>query len=168
MRPLAAVLAATALFISAKAEAQDKCLSTPEAEALVITLAPDLLDGVARGCAPALAPDATLRAGLPPIAARYRKAAAAVAPAARTGITRLMGEGVAGADPAALATVMAGVLGADLAKSVKPADCPKLERAVRLLADVPPATVAGMAVMFLQLADKGKSDSFSICPDAKP
>jgi hypothetical protein len=55
-----------------------------------------------------------------------------------------------------------------IAQDIKPRDCPTIDRAINLMAPLPPANTAGLIVLIASVAGgKDKKDSpFSICPAA--
>ncbi|MFC3580717.1 hypothetical protein [Sphingomonas hylomeconis] len=148
------------------AQAATPCLTQPEAEGLVITLLPDMLDAVGQGCAASLPPEATLRAGLQPLVARYRADGPAVLPQTKTAFAKLIGQGVEGVDPDLMRPVITAMIAPMLAKEIKPADCPKVERMVTLIGPLPARNVAGIAVLLFTLGSDAKPgrSPFTICP----
>jgi hypothetical protein len=155
-------LAATA------AQGATPCLSEPEAEGLVITLLPDMLDAVGTTCAPSLPSSATLRAGLVPMVARYRAEGLAAQPQASTAFAKLIGNDMQGLDPELMRPMITALIAPMLAKEIKPADCPKVERIVTLLGPLPARNLAGITVLLFTLGTQGKRDKppFTICPVA--
>lgn len=164
----AAWLALAALMGSgaAQAAATEPCLTTAEVETLGVALLPDLLEGVASSCAAALPPGATLRAGLPPLLARYRAAAFSATDGAARALGKAMQKELKGAPPAAALPLVRAVIAAELTKSLKPVDCPKYDRAIGLLAPLPPGNIAGLFVMAMELGTNDRKAPFPICTSA--
>lgn len=150
------------------AQAAVPCLSEPEAEALMITLLPDVIDAAGTACAASLPPDATLRGGLPALAGRYRAEAPAAWPQARAALGKVMGEQMKGVDPELMRPLIGAMMAPMLAKEIKPADCPKIDRVVSLLSPLPARNTAGIVVLLFTLGTQGKPDRapFRICPMA--
>ncbi|MEN2784897.1 hypothetical protein ACFOKI_15330 [Sphingomonas qilianensis] len=148
------------------AQAAAPCITQPEAESLVITLLPDLIEAAGQSCAASLPPEATLRMGLAPTIARYRAAAPAVLPQVTSAIAKLVGSNMAGIDPALLRPLISTVVAPLLATEIEAADCPQIDRAVTLLAPLPARSVAGIAVLLFTLGTDGrkKQPPFKICP----
>jgi hypothetical protein len=165
--------AAAALWLalaSTAAQAATPCLTEPEAEGLVITLLPDMLDAVGAACAPSLPAAATLRAGLAPMVSRYRAEGPAVQPQARAAFAKLIGNDTQGLDPEVMRPLITAMIAPMLAKEIKPGDCPKVERVATLLGPLPARNVAGITVLLFTLGTQGKSakSPFTICPAPAP
>jgi hypothetical protein len=148
------------------AQAATPCLSEPEAEALMITLLPDVINAAGTACAASLPPQATLRGGLPALIGRYRAEAPTVWPQARTALGKVMGEEMKGVDPELMRPLIGAMMAPMLAKEIKPADCPKVDRVVSLLSPLPARNTAGILVLLFTLGTQGKRDKapFTICP----
>ena len=164
--------AATALWLAAGATtaqaAVTPCLSEPEAEAVMVTVLPDIIDAVGKACSAALPPEATLRGGLATLVGRYRAEAPAAWPLAKGGLAKFMGDQLPGVDPDVLRPLVGALIGPVVAKDIKPGDCPKVERVVGLLSPLPARNTAGIVVMLFTLGTQGKPGKapFTICPVA--
>jgi hypothetical protein len=64
--------------------------------------------------------------------------------------------------------MMGPMIASAIAQDIKPADCPTIDRAISLMAPLPPANTAGLIVLFAATAgSKDKKDSpLTICPAA--
>jgi hypothetical protein len=166
------MIAAVALWAgmaatSAQAAAEGKpCVTEPEAQAVFLTVAPDVIRTVAQKCAASLPETATLRGGLAAFSAPYDTAAAMAAPQAGAAFAKMARPDVKGIDPAAMKAMIGPMIGGMAADQVKPKDCATIDRAVTLLAPLPPANVAGLIVLAAASKGSGKGGNapFSICP----
>jgi hypothetical protein len=143
------------------------CLTESEGQSLVLVALPDILDAVGKACATALPPQATLRAGLPALVARYRVDGDATWRSAKPVITRLAGDQLKGVDPDMLRPMIGTLLGPLAAKDVKPGDCPRIDKITTLLAPLPIASTAALVVQLFELGSEHskKRTPFSICAD---
>lgn len=137
------------------------CVSQGDAEALVTTLLPDLIENVGHICERALPPTALLRQTNGGFIAKYRAEADLAWPRAQAGLTRLIG-GSGGADML-LGTDMARpligtLLSPVLTRNLQPADCAPLERIVTLLQPLPAANAAPLVVQLIQFSDTKRKD----------
>lgn len=160
------VPAAVALMLAAGSSAAQTtpsitlpCVSQPDAEALVTAILPDLIENVGQICTPALPANALLRQTTGPFIAKYRAEADIAWPRAQSGLTKLVG----GGSDLLLATNMARplvgtLLTPVLTRNVQPADCPALERIVRLIQPLPAANAAPLFVQILQFSDAKRKD----------
>lgn len=145
------------------------CVSPPEAEALVASVAPELIAEVGRVCTPALPPGATLRQANGALVERYRAEADRAWPQGRGAITKITGPDIGsllGGDLARplLATLVLPLL----TKNLVTADCASLDRIVTLAQPLPPRNMAGLLVAVLQLVDskrvaRGAKPTLPIC-----
>lgn len=145
------------------------CVARGDAEALVASVLPELLQQAGKVCADTLPPGALLRQQSGGFIDRYRAEAdrawpqgsAAIAKLAAPEIAPILGSGLA---RPLLATLIAPLL----TNNLKPADCPSIDRIVTLAEPLPPHNMAGMLVAVLQLIDanrrdKGNKSPLSIC-----
>ena len=152
---------------TAQAAAEAKpCLTALEAQALITAIMPDVFQQVGRTCSSVLPESATLRGGLPPLVARYQAPADLAWPQALAALGKIGGKDVEGVDPRLLRPMMGPMMATAIAEDIKPADCPTIDRAVQLLAPLPPANTAGLVVLFAELAKDKKDSPFNICPSA--
>ncbi|HEX4693747.1 hypothetical protein [Sphingomonas sp.] len=161
-------LALCAGITAASAQAADAvkpCLTEAEAQAVFLAVAPDVMKAVAQKCEPSLPAAATLRGGLAAFLAPYDAAAAAAWPQAMPAIAKMAGPEAKGMDPALMKPMMGPMIGAMAGDAVKPKDCTTIDRAVTLLAPLPPANVAGLVVLaFSKASAKDGKAPFTICP----
>jgi hypothetical protein len=71
-----------------------------------------------------------------------------------------------GVDPELMRPLIGAMMAPMLAKEIKPADCPKVDRVVSLLSPLPARNTAGILVLLFTLRTQGKRDKapFTICP----
>jgi hypothetical protein len=154
---------------TAQATEVKPCLTDAEAQAVFLAIAPDVIKSVAQKCTPSLPADATLNGGLAKFTAPFDAAAATAWPTALPAMGKMAGTDMKGIDPTALKPMMGPMVGAMAADKLKPADCTTIERAVTLLAPLPPANVAGLVVLLADAGMKGeKKPPFTICPAVMP
>jgi hypothetical protein len=160
-------LGASATAVGAAVPPDLPCLTENEAQSVVLVALPDILDAVGKTCATALPPQATLRAGLPALVARYRGDGDAAWRSAKPVITKLGGDQLKGVDPDMLRPMIGTLLGPLVAKDIKPGDCPRIDKITTLLAPLPIANTAALVVELFQLgSDHSKKRApFSICAD---
>ena len=158
-----ALWAGMAATVAQAADAKP-CLTEAEAQSVFLVLAPDTIRAVATKCAPSLTETATLRNGLAAFVAPYDAAAATAWPQALPVVGKLAGPDMKGLDPAALKPMIGPMVGAMASEKLKPSDCTTIERAVSLVAPLPPANVAGLAALAAASETKGGKGPFSICP----
>lgn len=159
-------LGATATVAAQAAPADLPCLTDQESQSLVLVALPDVLDAVGKACAAALPPQATLRAGLPALIARYRVDGDAAWTAAKPAISKLGGDQFRGMDPDVIRPMVTTLLGPLVVKNLKPGDCPRIDRITGLLAPLPVANTAALVVQLFQLGSdySKKRVPFTICP----
>lgn len=157
-----AVMAATV----AQAAETKPCLTDAEAQSVFLAIAPDTIRAVATKCAVSLPETATLRGGLTAFIAPYDAAAANAWPQALPVVARMAGPQMKGVDPASLKALIGPMVGAMASDKLKPSDCATIERAVSLVAPLPPANVAGLAALAAASGTKGGKGPFDICPAA--
>ena len=141
-------LIALALLAPTTQTGAPPCIAPAEVKHATLFLMPAVLDGLTEQCRPSLAPNAyLLTAGL-----ERSKTLATDRNlhwnAARAAIVRLAGEekaGALGADTAAL--LIRDVIRAEGSKQIKPADCAALDRAMSLLAPLPPENIAELVAL---------------------
>ena len=154
---------------TAQAAADAKpCLTENEAQSLITAVLPDVFQQVGRTCSSVLPENATLRGGLPPLVARYQAPADLAWPQAMAAFGKIGGKDMEGIDPKLLRPMMGPMIAGAIAQDIKPSDCPTIDRAVSLMAPLPPANTAGLIVLFAAAAGgKDKRDSpLTICPAA--
>ena len=160
-------IGAGATVASAAAPVTAPCLTESEGQSLVLVALPDILDAVGKTCAATLPPQAALRGGLSALVTRYRADGDATWRSAKPAIAKLGGERLQGVDPDMLRPMISVVLGPLVAKDVKPADCPKIDKVIGLLAPLPAANMAALIVQLFALGNAHAKPRapFSICAD---
>lgn len=165
---MSATTAATA------ADAAKPCLTEAEAEAITLVALPELIRGTGIACAATLPPNALLRQPSSALVGKYQAAADASWPAARTALAKVSPPEIASVLQTDYARPMlTGMLSGALVGKVNTSNCVPIDRAINLLAPLPPQNTAAIVVMFFQLvsADKAKKAEPSplpICPMSKP
>lgn len=166
------LFAAAALWCGAlaatAAHAADTCVPAPEAEGLFLFVAPTLINTVSTTCAPSLPRGALLRDGVPRLTAKYASESEAAWPQARSAIGKIAGPDAAqllsGDTGKAMVPALVGPL---LAKEIKPADCPAINRVLTQIDPLPAKNTAALIVTIVDLASRKKADKpggFTICP----
>ena len=173
MSAMRAMIGAVALLAS-PAQAQTRCITTPEAEAMTLVALPDIIQQTGIVCATRLPTTSLIRRTDSQFLAKYREAADRAWPNARAAIVKL-------SDPlidsllqsefarplltAALAPVLVG--------RINPTDCGVIDRFVTQLAPLPPAHAAGVVVTTLRYfkTEKAKGKAITVpdlplCPEA--
>jgi len=157
--------ATIAMLTNTAQAAASACLTPTEANALITAVFPDIIDGIATKCAPTLPPNATMRAGLAPLMARYRPAAEAAWPQAIGAFGKLAGEDMKGMSPQVIRPMLGPMMAEMIGKDIKPAQCPQIDRIIGGLAPLPPQNLADIFVAVLELDGKdGKKADLAICP----
>jgi hypothetical protein len=169
---LAALLAATATFGLAAAPPADAalpCIAPTQAESLFLALAPGLVGTVAATCASSLPPTALLRTRVSQLTAKYTAESDRAWGAARESLKQLAGPDAAQLLDSDLARPMVMSLVAPLlAKEIKPAACPDIDRILTLIDPLPARNTAGLIVAIVELSQRDKvaregSMALSIC-----
>lgn len=171
IRPLAALLA---LAVPTVAQAQSACLPQREAEALVMTLAPTVIQSVAATCAASLPPSAMLRRASDRLTAKFAAEGDAAWPVAREGLKKLIGPQSAQlADSEVARPMVTAMVAPMLAGEVKAKDCPNIDRVLTLIDPLPAKNTAALIVALLDItgatrAKPGRRAAFTLCPVARP
>ncbi len=132
------------------------CVSQPDAEAIVTSVLPDVIENVGQMCAPTLPPAALLRQSSGPFIAKYRAAADLSWPHVQGNLKKLLGNGAGGGflfGSEFARPLLGSILAPMLTRSLQPADCPQIERIVELIEPLPAANAAPLFVQVLQFAD---------------
>ncbi len=142
-------LAAMLACGSAQAQAASPCVTSAEAEALVLFVAPDLIRQTGLRCQAVLPSSALVRQASGPLLAKYEAETERAWPRVRSALAKLVGEQGAGLLDSSLAQPLVGSLVAPmLVGTLKPGDCATVERAVGLVQALPPRNVAALVVLF--------------------
>lgn len=166
----AATLAALSA-ISGQATAQigqQKCLTPTEAEAVTTYLLPDLVRTLAKRCAVALPPTASLIQSGTIVAARYQVEADAAWPAARSGFDKLTGLPISTMlGERGLKPLLGPFLETGATTNIKSDDCAKADRLVDILQPLP---ARNMAMLIVTLSEFGSAKTarwpVKICPNS--
>lgn len=163
---LAAALASVALIAAPAAAAQDRCLSSADAESIALVAMPEIIRDAGRVCA-ALPASSLLRRTDSPLLQKYDREADRAWPAARTAIAKL-------SDPAVellllsdyARPMLTSLFAPQITGRIQPGDCPTLDRLVTLLEPLPARNTAGIVVATLRYlkAEKNKGKRNAI-PD---
>lgn len=159
----AGMLAATA----ASAQQAKQCVPAAEAEALVLNVAPQLLTTVATNCVATLPANAYLRRPAAELTAKYAAESDRSWPLAKEALKKISGPDSAAIWDSELSRPMvASIVGPMLAKEIKPADCPAIDRVLTLADPLPARNTAALIVLVVELADGGKPSKggFAVCP----
>lgn len=163
-------LAALGIGSAQAAPVAQPCVSTPEAEALVITAMPSLLATLRLICTPGLPADALILQPNSEFLGKYQAASDGAWPAARTGLGKIGGPDVQSLlDSDFARPALASMIGPLFAANFRPQDCAPTNRLVTMLAPLPPRNAAAAFVAFLQMANErkrqepAKKDLLPIC-----
>lgn len=173
MRSLAkvgTVLAMMSMTATAYAQTARSCVTDTEAQSLFAYLMPDALTGVLKTCRPHLPATSYMVVHGEDAVARYQAAASGHWPTARAAFLKIAGADhddeakvIAGMSDAALRPFVGEALAGTVAKDVKPADCPKIDRFVAALAPIAPANVAELITSLVLLAGGKEKDDLKLC-----
>lgn len=164
---LSAASAQTTLSISVP------CVSQADAEAIVTSVLPDVIENVGQMCAATLPPGALLRQTSGPFIAKYRAEADLAWPHVQGNLKKLIGDSAGGGFlfGSEFARPLLGTLLAPLlTRNLQPADCPQIERIAQLIQPLPAANAAPLFVQVLQFADSKRKDRNSkpVLPICQP
>jgi len=143
------------------------CVSQAEASNLLLAVAPDAIKAAGTACGAALPPTALIRQTGGPLIAKYKAAADGAWSGAQAAIGKLMGDRETALDPTMMRPLVSALVVTALTVKIKPADCAKIDRAVTLLAPLPPANAAELFVMFNAMDKPGQKSIITLCPAAK-
>ncbi|OYY72268.1 hypothetical protein [Sphingomonas sp. 28-63-12] len=145
------------------------CVTSPEAEALVAAVIPELIVNVGTICATALPPTALVRQTSGAFIDRYRAEADTAWPRGRAAIAKITGPDIASMlDNDMARPLLANLVTPMLTRGIQAGDCPAIERIVTLAQPLPPRNAAALFVSIIQLVDAKRSDRqkprLPICP----
>lgn len=178
MRPhhmLAAALALAVAAAPAMAEAADQqtCVTQAEFAALVGYALPTVLGQVGQTCAASLPADAYLKINAAAVTAHYAPYKPAAWPGAKAAFMKLGGgrggdaDKLIGALPdEALQGIIDATIPQILGSKIKTKDCRTIDRAVQLLAPLPPENTSALVSLIVAAATADKpatSSSLQIC-----
>ena len=162
-----AALAIVALLSASQAEAQTRCITTPEAEAMALVALPDIIQQTGIVCSSRLPANSLVRRTDSDFLDRYRQAADRAWPNARAAIVRLSDPMIDSLLQSEFARpLLTAALAPVLVGRINPADCGTIDRFVTQLAPLPPANTAGVIVTTLRYfkAEKAKGKAINV-PD---
>jgi len=171
----AALLAIVALLAAAPVQAQTRCVTTPEAEAMTLVALPDIIQQTGIVCATRLPANSLVRRTDSEFLARYQSAADRAWPNARAAIVKLSDPMI---DPLLQSELARPLLTAALAPllvgRINPADCGTIDRFMTQLAPLPPQNTAAVVVTTLRYfkSEKAKGKAINVpdlplCPEAR-
>ena len=161
--------AAIAALLGQTATLTLPCVPLEKAEAVVTTMAPELLRATAGVCAPNLPDGAYLRRPIERLTEKYVGAGDAAWPAARAALAGLLPRDARTILDSELARpLLAGLVAPLLTKQIKPRDCADIDRLLALLDPLPARNTAALIVTIVELSRRGRAPSdkapFTICP----
>lgn len=162
-----ALLAIVALLSASSAEAQTRCITTPEAEAMTLVALPDIIQQTGIVCATRLPATSLVRRTDSDFLAKYQSAADRAWPNARAAIVKLSDPMIDSLLQSEFARpLLTAALAPVLVGRINPADCGTIDRFVTQLAPLPPANTAGVIVTTLRYfkAEKAKGKAINV-PD---
>ena len=130
------------------------CVTSPEAEALVAAVVPELIGDIGRICASTLPGSALVRQTSGPFIAKYRAEADLAWPRGRAAIAKITGPDIAALlDNDVARPLLATLVTPALTHGLQPGDCVAVERIVSLAQPLPPRNTAALFVSIIQLVD---------------
>lgn len=146
------------------------CLNGPDAEAVLLAVAPVAIKAAGGVCAPALPRNAFLLQPDPAFLSRLAQASEQAWPRASDAAGRLAGPDLAPMfQHEAMRPALGVLVAAQVVADLKPADCPKLDRILTMLSPLPPRNIAALGVTILQYAQdkaarQGRKSKLPLCP----
>lgn len=175
-RFLAGALAIAALPHAAIAQVQatapaKPCVSEQEVSALVIYAAPSLIQGVSLRCEKSLSTSGFLATQGAALAGKFAKRQVEVWPTAKTAMLKLMDKPeeaklVQQLPDEAVRPLFGPVVSQMLIRDLKPGDCGKIERGLRILAPLPVESIGEISGFILGMAPATKGPK--VCPYDDP
>jgi hypothetical protein len=165
-----AILASFSLATNSAAATPENCVTETEAAAIFASMLPDMIDGLRDKCATHLPANSFLAGNADALIARYKTTADQQWPAAKLAFGKIAGESEAAAKmpDQFLRPLIGSMIGSEVFKDLKPADCGGANRVIENLAPLPPENVAALIGAVLAMAgDKGKDDDMPICEASK-
>ncbi|MCB2044753.1 MAG: hypothetical protein H6915_06360 [Novosphingobium sp.] len=167
-RMIAAALGLAAMAQPTLARA-DECISEPEIAAMAIYAMPSLITSVSNFCAPHLPATGYLASEGAALSSRYAEVRADSWPLAKTALLKLAASGrtadkereiFAQLPDEALQPLVDAIIVQKLAADMKPGDCGRIERGVRIFAPLPPENTGELIAFVISMA---KSDKMPVC-----
>lgn len=164
MRSLIAIVA---LLSATSAEAQGRCITTQEAEAMTLVALPDIIRQTGVICTTRLPASSLLRRTDSAFLDRYQQASDQAWPQAKAAIVKLSDPMIDSLLQSEFARpLLTAALAPILVGRINPADCDTIDRFVTQLAPLPPLNTAGVIVTTLRYfkAEKAKGKAIAV-PD---
>lgn len=160
-----AMTAALLALPQAAAAHADACLTRAEVRTLIAFATPSLLEAATRICTSALPADAFLRVGAPAMVERLRTESQDEAGRIIPVIEKLAGEKMPpGLSEETTQGLVRDIVGAELAKDIKPGDCRVIDTVASSLAPLPAGNIATLMAAILELGmAKNEKAPFRIC-----
>jgi len=160
-----ALLSAVGTSAAGAAPALQACVPAPQAEALLLSVAPEALRKVAAICTPVLPASALLRRSPNPMIGRYAAESGPAWASARGALASVLGEGAAGLLDSELARPLLSQLVVGLIeKEVQAKDCGQVDRVLTLMEPLPPRNTAALVVTMVQLSQtSGSGSGITVC-----
>ena len=158
-------LSALAQSVSAQAISSQKCLSVPQAEALVTYLLPTAVQASRDKCAASLPVTAHLLKKNSEQLAKYRAASEGAWPQAKNAVSVLAGEKLPPELDDTLLRPIADAMFTNLIREeIKPKDCALIAKIYQHLEPMPSSNLASLAISIVQAATKDdKKQNIPIC-----
>ncbi|WP_271298790.1 hypothetical protein [Sphingomonas sp. CV7422] len=168
-----ALLATVGLLAASSAEAQTRCITTPEAEAMTLVALPDIIQQTGIICATRLPSSSLIRRTDSQFLGRYQAAADRAWPDARAAIVKLSDPMIDSLLQSEFARpLLTAALAPLLVGRINPADCGTIDRFVTPLAPLPPQNTAAVIVTtlryFKEQKARGKASAvpdLPLCPE---
>lgn len=147
------------------------CISEAEVSGLAIYAMPSLLDGVGGICAEHLSPDGFLASNGVQLADNYTELSQSSWPLAKSGLMKFIGDDsgdlamFAELPDEAVRPFVDAIIIQKITGEIKPGDCSRIERGIRILAPLPPENT-GELIGFIMSMVKVKNPQ--ICPSETP
>lgn len=173
MNRIAQFIGGLGLLATTAANAQfapKACLNGPDAEAVFLAVAPAAIKVAGITCSPSLPRGAFLTSPDPRFLDKLADASEQAWPQARVAAGRFAGPDLAPLlESDAMRPVLGGLIAPLIVADLKPADCPKVDRLLTLLAPLPARNIAALGVTLLQYAQqdasrRGKKFKLPLCP----
>ena len=176
MRRLTGIAAAFLTMASGTAQAAEPpCLTASEFTSLANYAMPSIISGTSQRCATTLGPDAYLRKSGNELVARYSRQKPANWPGAKTAFLKLSSTASNDAEKlmrdmpdTSLQPMLDAMMEGMVAQQIPLDRCDIIDRAVRLLAPLPPESSAELIALVVGLGARSKQakiGKFSICPN---
>lgn len=166
----AAIMAATFPVTASAAAAQPPCVTQPEAEAMFLYMAPELIRQTGQLCAANLPAASLLRQRSGPMLAKFQRESGTAWPVARQAVMRLAGPEAQPILQSQFAEqVAASLIAPAITAGIQPGDCGYIDRIVTLIEPLPARNSAALIATLVQLgAEKDRETAarapFRICP----